>query len=405
MRCNKHQMIRKWFNNIGPGTLIAAAFIGPGTITVCTIAGESHGVSLLWAMLLSIIITVVLQEMTARVGLVSGKGLAQVVKDSISNRIVRLFILGLIIAAIFIGNVAYEAGNISGGVIGLELLFNQQAWFPVILGIIAFSLLMTGSYKVIERVLVVLVIIMGISFIGAAIAIRPSIIDILKGLFTPSITADNLLTVTAIVGTTVVPYNLFLHASLVNQKWNNTSDLKAARKDTIIAVFIGGIVSMAIIIAGSTLTTSDIPTSADLATSLEPIYGDASNYVFAIGIFSAGLTSAITAPLAAAYVLKECLGWNVGMKDIRFRISWMIVLVIGVLFASLGFKPVAIITFAQIANAILLPVIAILLIVLVNSKLMGSHKNKLWLNVVAAMIVLFCMLLGVKSLIKVFEWL
>lgn len=398
-------MIRKWFNNIGPGTLIAAAFIGPGTITVCTIAGESHGVSLLWAMLLSIIITIVLQEMAARVGLVSGKGLAQVVNDSINNSVIRLLILALIIAAIFIGNIAYEAGNISGGVIGLELLFNQQEWFPVILGIIAFSLLMTGSYKVIERVLVFLVIIMGISFIGAAIAIKPSFIEILKGLFTPSITADNLLTVTAIVGTTVVPYNLFLHASLVNQKWSSTTDLKAVRKDTITAVITGGIVSMAVIIAGSTLTTSGIPTSADLAKSLQPIYGDASNYIFAVGIFSAGLTSAITAPLAAAYVLKECLGWNAGMKDIRFRISWLVVLVIGVLFASLGFKPVTIITFAQIANAILLPVIAILLIVLVNSKLMGSYKNRLWLNVVAVIIVVFCLLIGAKSLIKVFEWL
>lgn len=398
-------MIRKWFKNIGPGTLIAAAFIGPGTITVCTIAGESHGVSLLWAMLLSIIITIVLQEMAARVGLVSGKGLAQVVNDSINNSVIRLLILALIIAAIFIGNIAYEAGNISGGVIGLELLFNQQEWFPVILGIIAFSLLMTGSYKVIERVLVFLVIIMGISFISAAIAIKPSFIEILEGLFTPSITADNLLTVTAIVGTTVVPYNLFLHASLVNQKWSSTTDLKAVRKDTIIAVITGGIVSMAVIIAGSTLTTSGIPTSADLAKSLQPIYGDASNYIFAVGIFSAGLTSAITAPLAAAYVLKECLGWNAGMKDIRFRISWLVVLVIGVLFASLGFKPVTIITFAQIANAILLPVIAILLIVLVNSKLMGSYKNRLWLNVVAVIIVVFCILIGAKSLIKVFEWL
>lgn len=398
-------MIRKWFKNIGPGTLIAAAFIGPGTITVCTIAGESHGVSLLWAMLLSINITIVLQEMAARVGLVSGKGLAQVVNDSINNSVIRVLILALIIAAIFIGNIAYEAGNISGGVIGLELLFNQQEWFPVILGIIAFSLLMTGSYKVIERVLVFLVIIMGISFISAAIAIKPSFIEILKGLFTPSITADNLLTVTAIVGTTVVPYNLFLHASLVNQKWSSTTDLKAVRKDTIIAVITGGIVSMAVIIAGSTLTTSGIPTSADLAKSLQPIYGDASNYIFAVGIFSAGLTSAITAPLAAAYVLKECLGWNAGMKDIRFRISWLVVLVIGVLFASLGFKPVTIITFAQIANAILLPVIAILLIVLVNSKLMGSYKNRLWLNVVAVIIVVFCILIGAKSLIKVFEWL
>ncbi len=397
-------MIKKWLNNIGPGTLIAAAFIGPGTITVCTIAGEAHGVSLLWAMLLSIIITVVLQEMAARVGLVSGKGLAAVLKTSISHKVLKYFILALVIAAIFIGNIAYEAGNISGGVIGLELVFNSKPWYPALMGILAFGLLITGSYKLIERVLVLLVLIMGISFIGAAIAVKPVFTDILKGLFIPSIDVANLLTITAIVGTTVVPYNLFLHASLVNQKWNSPSDLPAIRKDTVISVFLGGVVSMAVMIAGSALITSDIPSSADLATVLEPIYGEASTYIFAIGIFAAGLTSAITAPLAAAYVLNGCLGWNAGLKDNRFRMSWLFVLAIGVVFASLGFKPVTIITFAQIANALLLPVIAILLLSLVNSKLMGRYKNSKVLNIVSIVIVILAIALGIKSLSKIFEW-
>ena len=109
-------MIRNWFKNIGPGPLVAAAFIGPGTVTVCTIAGVTHGFTLLWAMLLSIIATIVLQEMSARLGVISQKGLSEVIRTEISNPFFKILAVVLILSAIVIGNAAYEAGNISGGV-------------------------------------------------------------------------------------------------------------------------------------------------------------------------------------------------------------------------------------------------------------------------------------------------
>ncbi len=106
----------------GPGVLIAAAFIGPGTVTVCTIAGVTFGFTLLWAMILSIVATIVLQEMAARIGLVSNKGLATVIREQIPDKAARIFAVLLMLSAIAIGNAAYEAGNISGGVLGLEAL-------------------------------------------------------------------------------------------------------------------------------------------------------------------------------------------------------------------------------------------------------------------------------------------
>jgi NRAMP (natural resistance-associated macrophage protein)-like metal ion transporter len=109
-------VIKNWFKNIGPGPLVAAAFIGPGTVTVCTLAGVNFGFSLLWAMVLSILATVILQEMAARLGIVSQKGLSEVIRSQISNPLLRTMAIILILSAIVIGNAAYEAGNISGSI-------------------------------------------------------------------------------------------------------------------------------------------------------------------------------------------------------------------------------------------------------------------------------------------------
>ena len=153
----------KWFKNIGPGTLVAAAFIGPGTVTLCTLAGVQFGFTLLWAMVLSIIATVVLQEMAARVGIVTQKGLASVIKAQIPSPMVRKLAIVLILSAIVIGNAAYEAGNITGASLGVSAIFNGflAGYYPFLIGLIAFVLLYIGNYKILERSLVVLVLIMG----------------------------------------------------------------------------------------------------------------------------------------------------------------------------------------------------------------------------------------------------
>ena len=118
-------MIKKLFKNIGPGTLVAAAFIGPGTVTLCTVAGVNFGFNLLWAMVLSIVATIVLQEMAARLGIISQKGLSEVIKSEIKNPLINKFMMVLILSAIVVGNASYEAGNISGGILGLETVFGQ----------------------------------------------------------------------------------------------------------------------------------------------------------------------------------------------------------------------------------------------------------------------------------------
>ncbi len=405
--------MRKWINNIGPGPLIAAAFIGPGTVTLCSIAGLDFGFSLLWTLVLSIIATIVLQEMAARLGIVSQKSLSEVIKNEIKNPLTKNIIITLILLAIVIGNAAYEAGNISGGVLGLESVFGEKSlnilglninFYGILLGLIAFIVLFIGNYKVLEKSLIFLVIIMSVSFVITAVITKPDFLKLIEGLFIPKFPKGSILIIIGLIGTTVVPYNLFLHASLVKEKWNKVSDLKFARNDTIIAIVIGGIVSMCIVISSASLEIENINNAADLAKGIEPLYGFISKYILAVGLFSAGITSAITAPLAAAYVTTGCLGWPMKMKSVKFRTVWMFILIIGVISSSLGFKSIEIIKFAQVANGILLPVVAGLLIWIVNKKsVLGKFKNSKWQNLTGLMILIITIFLGLKSILKVFE--
>ncbi|WP_394971715.1 Nramp family divalent metal transporter [uncultured Croceitalea sp.] len=392
------------FKKIGPGILIASAFIGPGTITACTLAGVGFGYALLWAMLLSILATMVLQEMTARLGVISQKGLAHNIKQQLKVRWLRVFVLTIILGAILVGNAAYEAGNIGGATLGLVALFGESYsnYYPFLVGFLASVLLLIGSYRILEKVFMGLIFLMSISFLITAILTKPDVLEVLRGLFIPSFPRDSVLTIIALVGTTVVPYNLFLHASLVNEKWKSKDNLKAARVDTMVSISIGGIVSMAIVIAATAIPSKEITGALDLAKGLEPLFGNTARYFMGIGLFAAGITSSITAPLAAAYVANSCFGWNVGLKDWKFRLVWLTILIIGVFSLSFKIKPIQIIQFAQIANGMLLPVIAILLVWIVNKKnVMGKYKNTFLQNVIGFLIVSLSIFLGLKSIFKV----
>ncbi|WP_367173988.1 NRAMP family divalent metal transporter [uncultured Clostridium sp.] len=139
---------------MGPGDLIAAGFIGPGTITTCTKSGASSGYTLLWAMLFSTVATIIFQEMAARLGIVTGKGLGENIREKISNKALKALAVGIVIVAIFVGNIAYETGNLVGGSMGISTLIPQvpnTIWAPL-LGVIAFALLWSGSYKKIEKI-------------------------------------------------------------------------------------------------------------------------------------------------------------------------------------------------------------------------------------------------------------
>ena len=392
----------KWISDIGPGILIAAAFIGPGTVTLCTIAGASFGYSLIWAIILSIFSTIVLQEMSLRIGLITKMNLAEVVRINIKSKLINRLFLVLIISSILIGNAAYEAGNITGASLGISAILNLQSinYIPIFIGSIAFIILYQGDYKILERILILLVLIMSSSFFIAAIMTKPNISSLIDGIISPELNSSNLMIVLGLIGTTVVPYNLFLHSSLVSEKWSSLDKLKVARLESFFSILIGGLVSLSIIITAASVNNKDVTGVIDLARGLEPLYGKFAIYFLGIGLFASGITSSITAPLAAAYVAKSCFGWDDSLKSLKFRAIWIIILFIGVIISMVKINPIEIIKFAQFSNSLLLPIIAVILLWLVNNKRIISNKYSYkYQNILGSMIVILSLILGAKGLI------
>ena len=406
-------MLKKLFKNLGPGPLIAAAFIGPGTVTLCTLAGVKFGMSLLWTLLIAVLASITLQSMAVKIGIIGKKSITEALKDEISNPVIKYIIITLIFMTILIGNTAYEAGNISGAVMGLETLFGQIKIdfkdfslniHAIIIGLLAGALLWIGKYRIIERCLIGLVIIMSISFLFTAIATRPSLLSVLSGLLSFKAPAGSLLTIIGLVGTTIVPYNLFLHAELVKEKWNDKGDLKFALKDLIIALGLGGLISLSIVITASSINATDINTVGDLALGLESVFGTFSRQFLAIGLFAAGITSTITAPLAAAYVVCGCFGLSTNLQSNYFKFIWLSIILFGVFFSATGLKLITIIQFAQITNGILLPIMVGLLLWMMNkSSLLGNFKNNNLQNAIGFIIIVVSLFLSLRTLFLIFQ--
>lgn len=396
---------------MGPGFIVAAALVGPGTVTTASVTGANYGYALMWALVFSVLAIMVLLEMSARLGIATRAGLGEAMRSTVASGPGKAVVAILIISAIGVGNAAYEAGNITGAAIGLESLFGWsiQAW-AIAVGAIAFALLVTGAYQFIERILIALVVIMSLVFFTTAIVVGPGIPDMIGGVFAPDIPDGALLTTLALIGTTVVPYSVFLMASSMQQKWPDDvpkgQALKGARIDIFTSMSLTGLMTVAIVSTAATaffVRGVEIGSAAEMADQLEPLLGAGAKYIFALGIFAAGITSAITAPLAAAYAVSGVLGWPRDLSAAKFRATWAIILGIGLLFAVLGGSPIEAIVFSQAANGILLPVIAIFLLYVMNRKsLLGEYRNGIFGNVVGGFIVLVVTVLGVYAILRAF---
>ncbi len=402
-------------SKFGPGFLVAAAFVGPGTVTTATLAGAKFGFSLIWVVVIAIISAIVLQEMVGRFSLSSGFDIASAIVKVPERNWVKTAFQILTFSAVVIGCAAYEAGNIVGGSNGINIVFgfSVKIW-AVIISILAILLLIIGKYKIIERLLITLVVIMGVCFLVTAILVKPDLSRMLKGL-SPKIPPNSLPLILALIGTTVVPYNLFLHSSIVLKKWKTKKDIRFMRMDIILSIGLGGLITIAMIVTSqsayfinnmnpqelagiSAEVKTIIKKPVDLSDQLKPFFGSFAQICFGIGYFAAGLSSAITAPYAAAWTAKGIFGWK--EKDYRFTMVFTGIILSGIAVSILSLEPLSLIVFAQIANAVLLPLIIGFLFILLNSKKLLEYKNKLWQNLIFVIIFIIILLINLKYFLK-----
>lgn len=351
-------------------SIVSAAFIGPGTVTTASNAGASYGYSLLWALIFSIVACTILQEAAARVTLISGLSLGEAIAERYHQRkslLIRLFIF----LSILIGGIAYQAGNILGAIAGLQLLFDFNVEVvTALISLLGGILLWFGNYRIISNLLGVVVAVMGFAFIYIALKANLDWSAIFKSSFLPAIPTGSEWIIIGLIGTTIVPYNLFLASGI-----SKGQEVKTMRFGIIAAIILGGLISIAILLAGTIINGAF--SFESLKTMMENKSGALGGYLLAIGLFSAGFTSSVTAPLAAAITARSLFHKNDSrwQENRKFYNSvWLIVILAGFLFGISGVRPVPAIILAQAINGLLLPVASVFLVIIVNDAKIIPHR-------------------------------
>jgi manganese transport protein len=386
--------LRKGLGSVLLWSVISAAFIGPGTVTTAARAGADYNLQLLWALVFATLAAIVVQEAAARVTLASGKGLGEILALRYAEK-GRKWCVILFFSVAF-GCAAYQAGNILGAVAGLKLLFNAPAQILALAVTIPAALLLwNGRHGFIARVLGGVVFLMGFAFIGSALGANSEPGLLIEGAFIPSVPSGSLLLIMGLVGTTIVPYNLFLASGL-----GQGQSVAEMRLGLILAVCVGGIISMAILVTGSGVE-GEFSYGA-VGSALSRQMGSWGSVLFGAGLFAAGATSAITAPLAAAMTARSLLGNRAGWSELWFKVVWMVVLGIGLIFGLLDIRPIPAIILAQAINGILLPLITAFLMLAVNDRrlLPEAYANGIRGNIFLIVVFAVVCMLGLQNIWK-----
>jgi len=372
---------------LGPGIITGSVDNDAGGITTYSVAGALYGYNLLWTMFPAFLVLVVVQEMNARMGIVTGKGLADLIREYAGVKITFFIFVGLLIADI--GNTTTEFAGVAGSM----QVFDISKYISVpISAILVWWLVVKGTYKFSERVFLIFSAFLLVYVVSALLG-KPHWHEIGQAMIKPDIkyTKDYLTIVIGIIGTTIAPWMQFYMQSAVIEKGLTISDYKFTLADVIIGSIITVVVAFFIIVAcASTLHISGIKIeeAKDAALALKPLAGDLASATFAFGLFIASIFSATILPVATAFYVCEAFGFEAGI-DKKWKEApqfyWLFtsIIIIGAAIILIPNAPLILITlWSQVANGILLPVVLICMILIVNNKeVMGKYVNNRYQNI------------------------
>jgi Mn2+/Fe2+ NRAMP family transporter len=401
---------------LGPGVVTGSVDNDAGGITTYSVAGASYGYKLVWTLLPAFVVLLVVQEMNARMGIVTGKGLADLIRENFGVKITFLIFAGLVIADI--GNTATELAGVAGSL----QIFGVSKYISVPLTVVAVWLLVTkGNYRISERIFLFLSLCL-LSYIVSAILAKPDWTQIGKAIVQPHMQFDGkyLSMVLGIIGTTIAPWMQFYMQSAVIEKGIKVEDYRYARWDVIVGCIATVVVAFFIVVAcAATLNVNHIviKEARDAAVALKPFAGALASEVFAFGLFVASIFSATILPLATAFYVCEAFGFEAGInKKIneapQFYALFSSIIFVAVFIILMPNAPLIGITiWTQVINALLLPVVLLSMVIIVNKKkIMGAYANKGLQNVIGwttivVLIILAAMLVVspiVSALFKLF---
>ena len=382
--------------NMGPAAIITSAFIGPGTITTATLVGVKFQYALLWAVVFSGIALIVLMEMSSRIAIASHKNVIDAaIALKPESRGWRLFVQIFVGLAVGISCFAFQSGNEIGASAGLQDITGMPQWVSaLIIGVIALIAAL-ASNKVLETIMQVFVSVMGVLFLVTAIAVAPNLGQVVTGLV-PVVPEGGL------IGTTLIGMNLILHSITSQGKYTSIEELPDARFDIRFNIIIGIIITASILITSGTVlygTGTSVNGALTFTKSLEPVLGSWARVVGDIGLLAAGLSSAIAVGFTFKTIFSALFHWEGGSSCTKAKLLAIIVIVFGTVLAMVNTSPAAIIVAAQAISGFILPFIAILLLVIANSKkLLGNYTNSVIRNVLGGIAAVATLGLAIRAL-------
>ncbi len=378
---------------VGPGFITANVDNDPGGILTYSQAGAQFGYSLLWTMIPITIALIVVQEMVARMGAVTGKGLSDLIREEYGLRITVFVMLGLVITNF--GNIIAEFGGIAES---LELFGLSRYYTVPVCAVIVWLIVVKGQQKIVEKVFLTASFFF-VTYIVAGVLVHPdwhkALVETVKP---PDLSAFRqsgyLFTVIGLVGTTTAPWMQFYLQASVVEKGITKRQYATSRLDVIIGCIFTDVVAWFIVVAcAATLFAHgifNINTAKDAAEALHPLAGEFAYMLFALGLFNAALFSASILPLSTVYTVCEGLGFESGLDNTFSEAPvfyWLYTLLIalgaGVILIP-GLPTLKIIFWSQVINGMFLPFILVFMLLLINKKdLMGEYVNSLWMNAIA----------------------
>jgi Mn2+/Fe2+ NRAMP family transporter len=396
---------------MGPGIIAGVAGNDAGGLTTYSVMGAETGLRLLWIFPLTIVVLAIVQEMVARLGVVTGQGLSDLIRERFGVRWT-----AFAMAVLLVANIANTIANLAGAAAALGI-FGVPKWLTVpVVAVAIWALVLFASYRSVERVFLTVMLVF-LAYPIAAVMATPDWTPVLHAFVTPSLDLDprTLLLMVAVVGTTITPYMQFYLQSAVAEKGIGEEELRLEQADAVagsvwtnvIAVFIVVATAAAVGVGGG----AAIGSAADAAHALEPVAGAWAEALFGIGLFGASVLAATIMPISTAFVICEAFGWESGVgkrfgdAPVFFGI-YTFVLALGGIVVLLVTESalVPIIVGSQNLQGILLPVVLVFLVLLVNDRrLMGDHVNgrlgnALGWGAVALVVALNAVLLGVGLL-------
>jgi Mn2+/Fe2+ NRAMP family transporter len=394
---------------MGPGIITASVDQDAGGITTYSMAGAQYGYSLLWSLPFIVVALAVVQEMGTRMGVVTGRGLADLIRERFGVRLTLLCMAVLVLA-----NIANTASNFAGVASSFEI-FGVSRYLSVPgAGLLVYLLVAQGTYRLIERIFLVASALYAVYAVSALLA-APHWGTILRATIHPTLAIDggSLTILITIVGTTIAPWMQFYLQSSIVDKGIRIRDLPWARLDAYVGSLGAGAIAFFIIVAcGATLHPHGIriETAKDAALALEPFAGPYATILFGFGLLNASLFASAILPLSTAYAVCEALGWQTGV-DRRpreapgFFAIYTLMIFLGAAPILLPQAPlVAIMFWSQTLNGVLLPLVILVMLRLINDPaIMGRHVNSIPFNLVAwgtaAVMVALSILLVITSFV------